>query len=89
MVLQAVAHQAHGEKDEAAHLLGDALALAEPGGFIRLFVDEGAPMAQLLSEATAQGIMRTISARCWQHLPRRGRKSEDRSLCPLRHLPNP
>ena len=37
-------------------LLGDALALAEPGGFIRLFVDEGAPMAQLLSEAAAQGI---------------------------------
>jgi LuxR family maltose regulon positive regulatory protein len=38
-------------------VLGDALALAEPGGFIRLFVDEGLPMAQLLSEASAQGIM--------------------------------
>ena len=37
-------------------LLGDALALAEPGGFIRLFVDEGAPMAELLSAAAAQGI---------------------------------
>ncbi len=38
-------------------LLGDALALAEPGGFIRLFVDEGQPMAQLLSEASARGMM--------------------------------
>ena len=38
-------------------VLGDALALAEPGGFIRIFVDEGMPMAQLLSEAAAQGIM--------------------------------
>jgi LuxR family maltose regulon positive regulatory protein len=47
MVLQAVAHHAHGEKDKAAQLLGDALALAEPGGFIRVFVDEGFPMAQL------------------------------------------
>ena len=57
MVLQAVALHLRGEKDEAAQLLGEALALAEPGGFIRLFVDEGAPMAKLLSEAAAQGIM--------------------------------
>ena len=51
MVLQAVALHAHGEKDKAVQLLGEALALAEPGGFIRIFVDEGAPMAELLSEA--------------------------------------
>ncbi len=57
MVLQAAAHHAHGEKDKAAQVLGDALALAEPGGFIRLFVDEGFPMAQLLSEAAAHGMM--------------------------------
>ena len=38
-------------------LLCDALALAEPDGFIRLFVDEGLPMAHLLSEATAHGRM--------------------------------
>jgi LuxR family maltose regulon positive regulatory protein len=57
IVLQAVALHAHGEKDQAVHLLGDALQLAEPGGFIRLFVDEGPPMAQLLSETTAHGAM--------------------------------
>ena len=57
MVLQAVALHAHGEKDKAVQLLGEALALAEPGGFIRIFVDEGLPMAQLLSEAAARGIM--------------------------------
>ena len=57
MVLQAVALHAHGEKDKAVQLLGEALALAEPGGFIRLFVDEGPPMARLLSEAAAQGMM--------------------------------
>jgi LuxR family maltose regulon positive regulatory protein len=56
-VLQAVALHAHGEQAKAVQLLGDALALAEPGGFIRIFVDEGAPMAQLLSEAAARGIM--------------------------------
>ncbi len=57
MVLQAVALHLHSEKDRAVQLLGDALALAEPGGFIRLFVDEGMPMAQLLSEAASQGMM--------------------------------
>ncbi len=57
IVLQALAHQAHGEKGEAVQLLGEALALAEPGGFIRIFVDEGTPMFRLLSEAAAQEIM--------------------------------
>ncbi|MFY9569843.1 MAG: LuxR C-terminal-related transcriptional regulator, partial [Blastocatellia bacterium] len=56
MVLQAVAHHAHGENEKAVQLLGDALALAEPGGFIRLFVDEGTQMAHLLSRAAAHGI---------------------------------
>ncbi len=45
-----------GESDRAARSLDEALALAEPGGFVRLFVDEGAPMAELLSAAAAQGI---------------------------------
>ena len=38
-------------------VLCDTLALAEPAGFIRLFVDEGSPMARLLSEAAARGVM--------------------------------
>src|SRR6266566_4305812 len=57
MVLQAVALQAHGDKDKAVHLLCDALALAKPAGFIRLFVDEGLPMAHLLSAAEALGML--------------------------------
>jgi len=56
LVLQAVAHRAQAEKDQAMQQLRDALALAAPEGFIRLFVDEGLPMAQLLSEAAAQGM---------------------------------
>jgi len=50
MVLQAVAHHAHGQRDKAVQLLSDALSLAEPGGFIRLFVDEGEPMRMTLSD---------------------------------------
>jgi LuxR family maltose regulon positive regulatory protein len=51
MVLQAVALQVHDETEKAVRLLSDALALGEPGGFIRTFVDEGPPMARLLYEA--------------------------------------
>ena len=50
LLLQAIGYEALGEKDKALQLLGSALALAEPGGFIRIFVDEGAPMARLLSK---------------------------------------
>ena len=57
MILQAVALRANGEKDKAVQVLGEALALAEPGGFIRSFVDEGVGMAELLSEAAAHGVM--------------------------------
>ncbi|WP_199613931.1 LuxR C-terminal-related transcriptional regulator [Paenibacillus alkalitolerans] len=56
MVLQAIVLQAHGEQEKAISLLIDALAYAEPGGFIRLFVDEGIPMARLLSEAASSGM---------------------------------
>jgi LuxR family maltose regulon positive regulatory protein len=57
MVLQAVAHHLHGDKGEALRTLGEALTLGQPGGFVRIFVDEGFPMAQLLSEAAAHGTM--------------------------------
>jgi LuxR family maltose regulon positive regulatory protein len=57
MVLQAVALHAHGEKNKAMQFLSETLALAEPGGFIRIFIDEGSPMADLLSEAAVQGVM--------------------------------
>jgi LuxR family maltose regulon positive regulatory protein len=57
LVLQSIVLHAHGEKDKAVQVLGEALALAERGGFIRIFVDEGLLMAQLLSEAAAHGMM--------------------------------
>ncbi len=62
-ILQALALQASGAADAAVQILGQALALAEPGGFVRSFVDEGPPMAQLLAAAAAQGIMPPYTAR--------------------------
>ena len=57
LVLQSVTLYAQGEKDKALQVLGDALTLAAPDGFIRIFIDEGLPMAQLLAEAATQGMM--------------------------------
>jgi LuxR family maltose regulon positive regulatory protein len=56
ILLEAVCSDANGENDHAVRLLGDALALAEPAGFIRLFVDEGPAMARLLREAMYRGM---------------------------------
>jgi LuxR family maltose regulon positive regulatory protein len=55
-ILQAVAFHALGDRARAMELLDEALALAEPGGFTRIFVDEGVPMARLLREAASRGI---------------------------------
>ena len=63
-------------------LLGDALALAEPGGFIRIFVDEGMPMAQLLSEAAAHGMMPDYIGKLLAVFEAEEQKSEDRSYLP-------
>jgi len=56
LVLQALAVQAQGDTNQAITTLEWALSLAEPGGFIRIFVDEGPSMARLLYEAAARGI---------------------------------
>jgi LuxR family transcriptional regulator, maltose regulon positive regulatory protein len=82
MALQTVALRAHGEKDEAAQLLGDALALAEPEGYVRIFVDEGMPMAQVLSEAAAHGIMPDYIGTLLAAFAAEAQKSEDRSSLP-------
>jgi LuxR family maltose regulon positive regulatory protein len=48
--LTALAYAAQREPSQATASLGHALALAEPEGYIRTFVDEGAPMRAVLIE---------------------------------------
>jgi LuxR family maltose regulon positive regulatory protein len=57
LVLQALARGAQSGSPSALVPLKRALSLAEPEGYVRVFVDEGTPMARLLSEASARGIM--------------------------------
>jgi LuxR family maltose regulon positive regulatory protein len=50
LILQALAFEARGETGRALAALERSLALAEPEGYVRTFVDEGAPMAALLTK---------------------------------------
>jgi LuxR family maltose regulon positive regulatory protein len=57
LILQATAYQAQGNLTAALLSLQHALALAEPQGYSRMFIDEGPSMMELLREAVARGIM--------------------------------
>jgi LuxR family transcriptional regulator, maltose regulon positive regulatory protein len=50
LVLRALALKKRGDQSEALAALERALMLAEPEGYVRVFVDEAEPMAALLSE---------------------------------------
>jgi LuxR family transcriptional regulator, maltose regulon positive regulatory protein len=50
-VVRALAHQARGEPDRAHGDLAQAMGLGVPVGYRRLFLDEGAPMTELLRAA--------------------------------------
>jgi LuxR family maltose regulon positive regulatory protein len=82
LMLQALAHEAQGDSPSALVPLERALTLAEPEGYVRIFVDEGRPMAQLLSEAAARGIMPDYTARLLAIFEAEKQKSKDRSYPP-------
>jgi LuxR family maltose regulon positive regulatory protein len=62
-VQQALAQEAQGNIPLALAPLERALALAEPDGYVRVFVSEGQPMARLLYEilSRAEALSRRIS----------------------------
>lgn len=53
LTLQALALQAKGDEAQALAALEKGLELAESGGFVRLFLDEGPAMGALLKRVTA------------------------------------
>jgi len=61
--LQALAHAACGDAPAALDALAEALVLAWPEGYLRVFVDEGAPLATLLGTLIAAGAARGGLAR--------------------------
>jgi LuxR family maltose regulon positive regulatory protein len=57
LILQAMALQAQSKTSKSLVVLAKSLTLAEAEGYVRIFVDEGAPMAALLHQAADQGII--------------------------------
>ncbi|MGE5249669.1 MAG: LuxR C-terminal-related transcriptional regulator [Bacteroidota bacterium] len=54
LILRALALAKGDEIEAAVRVLGEGLALAEPGGYVRLFIDEGQPMHLLLGRWLGQ-----------------------------------
>ena len=58
LVLQAMALQTVKSEDQAVFALESALSLAEPEGYVRIFVDEGKDMMRLLQIVNKRSISR-------------------------------
>ncbi len=64
-----VEETARGETNQALIALERALVLAEPEGYVRMFVDEGEPMERLLYEAASRGIAPEYAGRLLAAFP--------------------
>ncbi|MGO9782877.1 MAG: LuxR C-terminal-related transcriptional regulator [Streptosporangiaceae bacterium] len=63
LILQALGRQTRGDIPAALAALERAMTLAEPEGYIRIFADEGPPMAALLKAAAKRGMARNYVRR--------------------------
>ena len=86
IMLQALVHQAQGQKVHALMLIQQALALAEPADYIRLFVDEGTAMETLLSKLMEMWRQRKLSLQdqfSWMYVKRLLTELSQRKQNPL------
>jgi LuxR family maltose regulon positive regulatory protein len=72
LLLRALAMRSLGNVAEAIALLRRALTLAEPEGYIRIFVDLGLPMASLLREAASQAASQDYTHRLLKEFEKKG-----------------
>jgi LuxR family maltose regulon positive regulatory protein len=56
LILQALAHQGKKETEQALAALERALTLAQPEGYVRIFLDEGEAMTRLLCQAQSRQV---------------------------------
>lgn len=78
LMLLALAHEAQNDLSAALEPLTRTLALAEPEGYIRLFMDEGPAMVRLLTAVKAQGMMPDYIALLLTALTGEAHKAEQR-----------
>ncbi len=90
LVLQALAYHAQGDLPAALLPLQHALVLAEPEGYVRMFLDKGSSMMQLLREASAREIMPDYTDKLLAAFEAEKQKSEDKpDLAPANLLIDP
>jgi LuxR family maltose regulon positive regulatory protein len=68
-IVQALTHAALDQRRQALAALEQALTLAAPEGFVRVFVDEGAAMANLLTEAITRRVVPAYAGRLLAAFP--------------------
>jgi LuxR family maltose regulon positive regulatory protein len=51
LVLQSLAYSGNNDLEQALAMLGRAITLAQPEGYVRVFLDEGGPLVKLLYQA--------------------------------------
>jgi LuxR family maltose regulon positive regulatory protein len=86
LILTALAQNSLGKSTLAINTLRSALALAEPEGYVRTFVDAGQPMAVLLYQARAQKVMPDYVRRLLEAFPADGTRfipGADRPATPV------
>ncbi|MFN2135489.1 MAG: LuxR C-terminal-related transcriptional regulator [Candidatus Promineifilaceae bacterium] len=69
LVLLAIAREAGGQREKALQSIEAALALAEPAGYLRLFLDEGPAAVPLLQAAAARGTSPVFARRVLDAFP--------------------
>lgn len=82
LVLQALAYEAKGNIPSAIGTLERALTLAEPEGYVRIFADEGVPMAHLLSKAYSRRILLSYTGKLLSAIKEDERKRAEKSYLP-------
>jgi LuxR family maltose regulon positive regulatory protein len=89
LIVQALAHLAQRQRTEALVAVTRALELAAPGGYIRVFVDEGRPMAGLLHDVAAKGVMPAYLQTLLAAFPNRGSQIPPRDTLQPQELTEP
>jgi LuxR family maltose regulon positive regulatory protein len=83
LVVLALAREAQGEVEAAIASLEQALNLAEPEGFVRIFAEHGTPMVRLLREAMTRGITPIYTQRLLTALETWGQQPQESPHPPI------
>jgi LuxR family maltose regulon positive regulatory protein len=89
LLLSALAFRKHGDRVQAMTCFERSLVLAEPGGYVRVFLDEGPAVRSLLQEATRTQSTSDYASRLLAALEAEARPGDHEVLTPRTFLSQP